>query len=180
MSKPCMASRCTSSNSSLVFVSGASFFSLTFFEPLLKAKHSIKIFKDIIWYSSPKNIARCTYVTLPPLLPSPLSFLPPNLNMRKLRFKELSQLTEPLTGCIMLAGFWTSLVLIFLKNGHGPLWAIRGLDEIMVAWNLELPGVELLLLYKLNALQQIPKFIEHIKACSNRKAYFLWILQIDS
>ena len=80
----------------------------------------------------------------------------------------------------MLARFWTSLVFIFLKNGHGLLWAIRGLDDIMVAWNLELPGVELLLLYKLNALQQIPKFIAQIKACSNKKTYLLWILQIDS
>ena len=50
----------------------------------------------------------------------------------------------------------------------------------MAAWNLELTGVELLLLYKLNALQQIPKFIAQIKACSDRKTYFLWILQIDS
>lgn len=170
-----MAWRCTSSNFSLVFVSGASLFSLTFFEPLLKAKHSTKIFKDMIWYPF-LRILQGVPVLLPPSLPPPpLSFLPPNLNMRKLRFKELNQLTEVLIGCIM-AGFWTSLVLIFLKNGHGPLWAIGGLDEIMVAWNLELPGIELLLLYKLNALQQIPKFMAQIKACSNRKTYFLWIL----
>lgn len=121
----------------LWFISGVSFFSLTFFWTIAMG-HSIRIFEAMIWYYPPWNIVKYIYILNFLFPPSPPP-LPTKFDYNNTEVQRVRQFTEPHTGCVALARFWTSgLIFLYLSEKKKWPWSLVGCWRVecgMVVWN---------------------------------------------